>query len=94
MKTDGKYSLAIEIALGAGLQEHRSGPGGGRQERHRLPEAAEGGRATFLPLTAIRGEELRERGVENEFGFVGVASGWCASTLSIHKFLTAFWEKR
>ena len=34
----------------------------------------EGGRATFLPLTAIRGEELRERGVENEFGFVGVAS--------------------
>ena len=32
------------------------------------------GRATFLPLTAIRGDELRERGVEQEFGFVGVAS--------------------
>ena len=34
----------------------------------------DGGRATFLPLTAIRGDELRERGVEQEFGFVGVAS--------------------
>ena len=34
----------------------------------------DGGRATFLPLTAIRGDELREKGVENEFGFVGLAS--------------------
>ena len=34
----------------------------------------DGGRATFLPLTAIRGEELRERGLESEYGFVGVAS--------------------
>ena len=33
-----------------------------------------GGRATFLPLTAIRGEELRERGVEQAEGFVGLAS--------------------
>ena len=32
------------------------------------------GRATFLPLTAIRGEELRQRGLETEFGFVGLAS--------------------
>ena len=34
----------------------------------------DGGRATFLPLTAIRGDELREQGVENEPGFVGIAS--------------------
>lgn len=33
-----------------------------------------GGRATFLPLTAIRGEELRERDVEQAEGFVGLAS--------------------
>ena len=33
-----------------------------------------GGRATFLPLTAIRGEELRERDVEQADGFVGLAS--------------------
>ena len=34
----------------------------------------DGGRATFLPLTAIRGDELRERGIEDETGFVGIAS--------------------
>ncbi len=39
-----------------------------------LKQQGRAGRATFLPLTAIRGDELRERGVENEFGFVGVAS--------------------
>ena len=33
----------------------------------------DGGRATFLPLTAIRGEELRDN-VAGEYGFVGVAS--------------------
>ena len=33
----------------------------------------DGGRATFLPLTAIRGAELRED-VSGEYGFVGVAS--------------------
>ena len=32
------------------------------------------GRATFLPLTAIRGDELHEKGVEKEFGFVGLGS--------------------
>ena len=32
------------------------------------------GRATFLPLTAIRGDELREKGVEDECGCVGLAS--------------------
>ena len=34
----------------------------------------DGGRATFLPLTAIRGDELREHGVEQEPGFVDIAS--------------------
>ena len=54
----------------------------------------DGGRATFLPLTAIRGEELRERGVENEFGFVGVASRLVRFDPKYTQILTTFWEKR
>ncbi len=38
MKTSEAYALAIEIALGAGLAEHRGGPRGGRQKRHWLFE--------------------------------------------------------
>ena len=31
-------------------------------------------RSTFLPLTAIRGDLLRERGLEAEYGYVGIAA--------------------
>ena len=74
MSTDKRYAVAIEIALGAGMQnivvdreEDAKGAIGFLKQR-------DGGRATFLPLTAIRGDELREQGLENEYGFVGVAS--------------------
>ena len=74
VKTDGKYSLAIEIALGAGLQNIVVDREEDAKAAIHYLKQRDGGRATFLPLTAIRGDELRERGVENEFGFVGLAS--------------------
>ena len=74
MKTNGKYSLAIEIALGAGLQNIVVDREEDAKSAIAFLKQRDGGRATFLPLTAIRGDELRERGVEQEFGFVGVAS--------------------
>ena len=74
VKTDGKYSLAIEIALGAGLQNIVVDREEDAKAAIHYLKQRDGGRATFLPLTAIRGEELREKGVENEFGFVGLGS--------------------
>ena len=74
MKTEQQYSLAIEIALGAGLQNIVVDREEDAKAAINFLKQREGGRATFLPLTAIRGDELREKGVENEFGFVGVAS--------------------
>ena len=74
MKTDQRYSLAIEIALGAGLQNIVVDREEDAKAAINFLKQREAGRATFLPLTAIRGDELREKGVENEFGFVGVAS--------------------
>ncbi len=74
MRTDSRCSLAIEIALGAGVQNIVV-------DREEDAKAAIGflkrrdmGRATFLPLTALRGEELRMPEVEQELGFVGLAS--------------------
>ena len=74
VKTDGKYSLAVEIALGAGLQNIVVDREEDAKAAIHYLKQRDGGRATFLPLTAIRGEELREKGVENEFGFVGLGS--------------------
>ena len=74
MKTEQAYSLAIEIALGAGLQNIVVDREEDAKSAIAFLKQRDGGRATFLPLTAIRGEELRQRGVEAEPGFVGLAS--------------------
>ena len=74
MKTEQQYSLAIEIALGAGLQNIVVDREEDAKSAINFLKQRDGGRATFLPLTAIRGDELRQNGVEEEYGFVGLAS--------------------
>lgn len=74
IKVPDPYAVAVETALGPALQHIVT-------EREEDAKAAieslkrrDAGRATFLPLSAIRGRDLREEGVERERGFVGVAS--------------------
>jgi len=74
IKTDSKYSLAIEIALGAGLQNIVVDREEDAKGAIHFLKQRDAGRGTFLPLTAIRGDELNRKGVEEEFGFVGLAS--------------------
>jgi len=74
MRTEQQYTVAIEIALGAGLQNIVVDREEDAKAAIGYLKQRDGGRATFLPLTAIRGEELRQSGVEKEFGFVGIAS--------------------
>lgn len=71
MKTDSRYSLAVEIALGAGLQNIVVDREEDAKAAIGFLKRKDAGRATFLPLSAIRGEELHQPGVESEFGFVG-----------------------
>ena len=70
---EDRFTVAIEVALGAGMQNIVV-----RQEEDAKAAISylkqrDAGRATFLPLSAMRGEELRER-VQGESGFVGIAS--------------------
>ena len=74
MTTDERYTVALEIALGAGLQNIVVDREEDAKTAIGYLKQRDGGRATFLPLTAIRGEELREGKVQEEFGFVGIAS--------------------
>ncbi|MEG2175750.1 MAG: chromosome segregation protein SMC [Oscillibacter sp.] len=75
MTTESRYTVAIEIALGAGLQNIVVDREEDAKSAIQYLKQRDGGRATFLPLTAIRGDELREAKVTQEFGYVGVASG-------------------
>ena len=74
MTTDEQYTVALEIALGAGMQNIVVDREEDAKTAINYLKQRDGGRATFLPLTTIRGDTLREKGVEREYGFVGVAS--------------------
>ncbi|MBO4853964.1 MAG: chromosome segregation protein SMC [Oscillospiraceae bacterium] len=74
MRTDEKYTVAMEIALGAGLQNIVVDREEDAKSAIHYLKQRDSGRATFLPLTTIRGEALREKGVDGEYGYVGIAS--------------------
>lgn len=69
-----KYSAAIETVLGAAVQnivvdnETDAKRAMGFLKEHRA------GRATFLPITAIKGRVLSEQGLDDQYGFVSIAS--------------------
>ena len=71
---DRDCSVAIEIALGSALQHIVVDTKNDGKNAIGLLKQRDGGRATFLPLDTIRGRSLRESGLENEYGFVGIAS--------------------
>ena len=68
------YTVAIEIALGGALQNIVVDTQNDAKSAIGYLKQRDGGRATFLPLDAVRGEKLRESRIEEEYGFVGVAS--------------------
>ena len=73
MKTEEQYTVALEVALGAGMQNivvEREEDG---KSAIGYLKQRDGGRATFLPMTAVRSETLREN-VSGEYGFVGIAA--------------------
>ena len=73
MTVKEKYTVALEIALGAGLQNIVVDREEDAKQAIALLKQRDGGRATFLPLGTVRGDVLREN-VQGQRGFVGIAS--------------------
>ena len=74
MTTEEKYTVALEIALGGALQNIVVDREEDAKSAIGFLKKRDGGRATFLPMSAIRSDELTDKGVANEYGFVGIAS--------------------
>ncbi len=74
IRTDDAYTVAIEIALGGAMQQIVVDTEQDSKAAIAYLKHTNGGRATFLPISVIRGKELKESGLENSRGFVGVAS--------------------
>ena len=69
-----EYSVAIEIALGASLQNIVVDTESDARNAISFLKRRNAGRATFLPLSTIKGNKISVRDVENMQGFIGLAA--------------------
>ena len=74
IRTEDNFAVAVEIALGAAMQQIVVGSEADGKAAISYLKRTGGGRATFLPMNTIQGRTLQENGLENCRGFVGIAS--------------------
>ncbi|MGN0479172.1 MAG: chromosome segregation protein SMC [Hominenteromicrobium sp.] len=72
-----EYAVALETALGAAMQNVVVDSEEAAKAAIRLLKQRDSGRATFLPLSTVRGTVLDQRELVGQPGFVGVASELC-----------------
>ena len=72
-----EYAVALETALGAAMQNVVVDSEDAAKAAIRLLKQRNSGRATFLPLSTVRGTVLDRREMEDMPGFVGIASELC-----------------
>ncbi|MGX8698839.1 MAG: chromosome segregation protein SMC, partial [bacterium] len=73
VKTEDKYALAVETALGAAMQNIIVSTENDGKAVINLLKRLDAGRLTLLPMNVIRGTRLQEAGLEGERGFEGIA---------------------
>ena len=73
IRVDSRYSVAIETALGAALQNVVVENEETAKRCIRLLKEQNAGRATFLPITSVKGGSLSERDLQEQDGFIAPA---------------------
>ena len=74
IRTEDEYTVAIEIALGAGMQEIVVDTEADAKAGIAYLKRTGSGRATFRPISTTQGRKIRENGLESCRGFVGIGS--------------------
>ena len=74
IRTDDEYTVAIEIALGGAMQQIVVDSESDGKAAISFLKRTGGGRATFLPISVVKGKALQEKGLEKCRGYVGIAS--------------------
>lgn len=82
-----EYAVAIETALGAAMQNIVVEKDNDAKQAIKYLKSTDGGRATFLPINTIKPRELKENGLDDCYGFVGVAAELCSCDKKYSKIL-------
>jgi len=73
ISVDAEYALAIETALGGSIQDIVAENVDDVKRAINYLKNNKGGRATFHPVAVIKAREFKESGLDNCYGFVGMA---------------------
>lgn len=74
ISTDGKYSVAVETALGAAIQNIVTDDENCAKRAIAYLKDNRAGRATFLPLTSVKSRPFTEKGLDKCEGYIDIAS--------------------
>lgn len=74
ISVENEYSTAVEVALGAAMQNIVVGNESDAKRAINYLKQNNQGRATFLPISAIKPRYIEEKNLDDNFGFVAVAS--------------------
>ena len=69
-----KYSVAVETALGTSLQNLIVDNENDAKRAIEYLKQSKGGRATFLPISAIKPRNFEEKNLDDQYGYVNIAS--------------------
>ena len=79
IKVPSRYNIAMEVALGAKMQHIVVNTDADAKRAIEMLKKRDGGRATFLPITTIKPRKLEEKGLDDCYGFIGIASELCST---------------
>lgn len=74
IQVKNEYSMAVEVALGAAMQNIVTSTEADAKRAIYYLKNNRIGRATFLPISNIKGRQLDEHGLDDNLGFVDIAS--------------------
>lgn len=77
IKVPSEYTVAVEIALGFAMQNIVTANEEDAKRAISLLKRNNAGRATFLPINTVKGRRLEESGLDDCYGFIGIASDLC-----------------
>ncbi len=79
IKVPKKYNVALETALGSKMQHIVVNTDADAKRAIEMLKKLDAGRATFLPISTIKPRSLDEKGLDDCYGYIGIASELCTT---------------
>ena len=79
IRVPSQYNVAMEVALGAKMQHIVVNTDADAKRAIEFLKKRDAGRATFLPVGTIKPRALDEKGLDDCYGYIGIASELCST---------------